>query len=120
MALSKNLSQKLIALFRNTVNISGSFAPENNLFYFEESLTMNEAHMAWAFFSWVHTNKKTFGHNLPEVYKEFHKDAGQSYIDTYWAKQDEISANTPDPEGTEIFMLGDTKVKVHKFKPRKK
>jgi hypothetical protein len=45
--------------------------------------------MAWAFFAWLNENKKTFGHNLPDVYKVFVKEAGQAYIDKYWAEEDE-------------------------------
>tara|TARA_B100000809_G_C15092886_1_gene513878 strand:- start:335 stop:688 length:354 start_codon:yes stop_codon:yes gene_type:complete len=117
MALSKNLSQKLIALFRNAVNTSGSFAPEDNLLYFEESLTINEAHMTWAFFAWIHENKKTFGHNLPDVYKVFVKEAGQAYIDKYWAEQDEKEKKRDKSNDPKTFSLG---VTVEEFQPRKK
>ena len=82
-----NISEKLIALFRNAVSTSGSYAAEDNLLYFEESLTIVEAHFAWAFFTWLKENDKTFGHNLPDVYQDFRHEAGQPYIDAYWAKK---------------------------------
>jgi hypothetical protein len=85
--LNQNISEKLITLFRNAVSTSGSYAPEDNLFYLEESLTITEAHFAWAFFEWISENNKKFGRNLPDVYQDFRKEAGQSYIDNYWNKK---------------------------------
>lgn len=86
--LSKEISEKLIYMFRDAVSTSGSYAPEDNVVYFEESLTFLESRFAWAFFAWLIENSKTFGHNLPDVYKEFHKEAGQEYIDSYWLNKE--------------------------------
>lgn len=84
MKLKSEISEKLIVLFRDAVSMSGNYTPEDNIFYFEESLTMDEASFAWAFFSWLTENEKTFGRNLPDVYKEFVATAGESYITKYW------------------------------------
>ena len=80
------LSEKLIFLFRDAVNASGSFVPEENLMYFEESISINESRFAWPFFNWISENNKTFGRNLPDVYQDFRKEAGLHYIKDYWSK----------------------------------
>lgn len=84
MALPPRLSENLISLFRDAVQSSGSYKAEDNIFYFEESLTLKESRFAWAFFEWLSENKKTFGQNLPYVYLEFKKEAGMKYIEKYW------------------------------------
>jgi hypothetical protein len=86
--LPTKISEKLIVLFRDAVNTTGSFVPEENLMYFEESLSINESRFAWPFFNWINENNKTFGHNLPDVYQDFRKDAGLHYIADYWIKNE--------------------------------
>jgi hypothetical protein len=85
--LPKIISDKLIALFRDAISTSGSYKPEDNIVFFEESITESEYRFAWAFFAWLCENNKTFGRNLPDVYQDFYKEAGQKYIDSYWLKR---------------------------------
>jgi hypothetical protein len=68
---SKKLSDKVATLIRSGVEMSGSFDPDNTLFYFEEQLTLEEVYQAHAFLTWVDSSGKTFGLNIQDVYAEF-------------------------------------------------
>jgi len=61
----------LAHLLREAVSRSGTFDPEECLFRIEENLTGKQYELAEAFLTWCHTNGKTFGHNIQEVYAEF-------------------------------------------------
>ncbi|PSU31819.1 hypothetical protein [Photobacterium lutimaris] len=49
------------------------FNPENAMPLIEEELTEKEYQLANEFLTWVHSNNKTYGWNLLEVYAEFHQ-----------------------------------------------
>lgn len=70
-ALPKKLSDKLECKLRDAVNMSGSYKPDDNMFYIEESLTIDEYVVVLSFFTWVHKNNLTFGRNVKKVYLDF-------------------------------------------------
>ena len=69
----KILNSKLNCLLRQAASTAGSFNPDDNFYIIAEQLTPCEARYAQAFLTWVHTNNRTFGHNVSDVYAEFTK-----------------------------------------------
>jgi hypothetical protein len=115
---SKKLSAKVAELIRSGVDMSGSFDPDNTLFYFEERLTLEEAYQAHAFLIWVHSTGQTFGINIQDVYTEFAVSQGGKaiYADIVRA------AGFKDGELLEIDLssIKLAKVSVTEFRPRNK
>ena len=66
----------LANLLLQATSSSGTYNPDDTLFYIEESLTGEEFDIAEAFLTWCHTNGKMFGRiNISDVYKEFKKSS---------------------------------------------
>ncbi len=104
----KNLNSKVADLLRDAVNISGQYNPDENFFYIEERLTIEQAIFARAFLEWVHKNGKKFGRNVPEVYLEFVP------TEEFKVAQKEKQAFDNAPPMTL------TEVKITEFQPRSK
>lgn len=113
---SKKLSDKVAILIRSGVDMSGSFDPDDTLFYFEEQLTLEEVYQARAFLIWVHGTGQTFGVNIHDVYAEFtvSQDGRKIYADIVRA------AGFKDGELLDIDLsnIKLTKVSVTEFRPR--
>ncbi|MEF1338534.1 hypothetical protein REH81_17390, partial [Vibrio rotiferianus] len=62
-----------------------SYDPDDAMPYFEESLTIAQAHVMWAFLAWAYKNEYKFGKvNIVELMELFYQVADadtQSYID---------------------------------------
>jgi hypothetical protein len=71
MNVPKKLSQKMQSLLRIGVRQAGTFQFPQAISSIEEQLTLRETLLAEAFFNWLNTEKRTFGWNLPEVYRDF-------------------------------------------------
>lgn len=68
------LGRFLYTMISRGVKSSGTFNPDETMFYFEESLTSDEYHEVKAFLQWCHEGmgKRDFGHgNYEERYAEF-------------------------------------------------
>jgi hypothetical protein len=68
----KTLSEKLKTLLLMAVKQSGSYNPDDTLFYIEEHLTGQEYDTAKAFLTWIHQQDWYFGEaNIKARYKEW-------------------------------------------------
>lgn len=65
---------RIFALLPRALQATGSFDPNESLSYIEEDLTAEELNACEAFLHWLIANKRTFGHNLPEVWAEWQKE----------------------------------------------
>lgn len=61
----------LAHLLQQAVSMEGSYNPDDCLYRVEESMTGEQYETAEAFLTWCHTNGKTFGHNIQDVFEEF-------------------------------------------------
>lgn len=69
------LGRLLYTLIVGAIKTTGTYAPEENLPIFEESLTSSEFHKAYNFLKWCHTYDKTFGSvNYEQVYRDYLND----------------------------------------------
>lgn len=67
------LSARLSLFLTMGCKNAGSFEPEKALIFVEEQMTRDEFDAARDFLTWVVANGRTFGHNLPEVWREYQK-----------------------------------------------
>ena len=75
--ITAKLSDKLVSILRRGVQSAGTFEPALVIAPFEEEMTGDEFTLAETFLNWVCENKKTFGHNIQEVYAEYLEATGQ-------------------------------------------
>ena len=62
------------------IKSTGSYDPDKNMVFFEESLTGEEYDIIHNFLEWVHKNHKTFGSaNYEMVFKEWQKDVQEDW-----------------------------------------
>jgi hypothetical protein len=74
--MMKKLNAKTKILLSEAVSTSGSYDPNESLFYIEERLTIEESIYVESFLSWIHANKLTFGtNNIESHYTEFLKSS---------------------------------------------
>jgi hypothetical protein len=67
----KTLSRKLIDLLFQAIDTTSTYAPDANIAAIEKQLTSKESLYINAFFTWLDTNKFTFGENINAVYATF-------------------------------------------------
>ena len=65
------LTERLEILLRQAVKQTGSFDPDEALPVVEEMMTLEECRHAEGFLNWCGKNKRTFGHNIGEVWAEY-------------------------------------------------
>lgn len=82
---AKFLTDELVYKVVNGLKISGTYDPDETMYIFEESLTIEQASVMWKFLAWVNENKKAFNrNNMVEVLEEFYTVADEEikeYID---------------------------------------
>lgn len=71
MNVPKKLSQKLQVLLRVGVKNAGTFKFPEAIGSIEEQLTLREIRLVEAFLNWLVAEKRSFGWNLPEIYRDF-------------------------------------------------
>jgi len=72
--LPQPITEPLRTLLHMGCKQSGTFNPDVALSSVEEQLTGDEFEAAQGFLKWLVKNKRTFGHNLPEVWIDYQKD----------------------------------------------
>lgn len=59
-------------MLSNAVKVSGTYNPEENMYQFEETLSVEECNIVFAFLDWLHKNNLAFGSgNYEERVSEF-------------------------------------------------
>lgn len=98
-----HLSDNVATLLRRAVKSSGSYNPDDCMFIIEEDLTIKQETQALAFLTWVHENKKKFGHNIRDVYAEFTLE-GVSVYNRFLDKENQNSERNIDPSKITVVM----------------
>jgi hypothetical protein len=70
----KELTEPLRTLLRMGCKQAGTYNPDEALACVEEQMTDEDFETAQAFLKWLVKNKRTFGHNLPDVWNDYQKD----------------------------------------------
>jgi hypothetical protein len=70
----KFLNPLLLEVTLAAIRAKGTFNPDEIMFIFEETLTLTQAHVLWAFLGWVHLNNKPFNRtNAADVLADFYE-----------------------------------------------
>lgn len=65
------LTERLALFLTMGCKQAGTFDPNEALLSVEEHMTGDEFLIAQEFLKWLTQNKRTFGHNLPQVWQDY-------------------------------------------------